>query len=81
MENSPQDHYTVWSPRCTAGILERYGFRLRKVVVTGHHGERFPWPGQLSPDSAIASGFSRLSRLLNLGDTFEAYAVKQRDMG
>jgi 2-polyprenyl-3-methyl-5-hydroxy-6-metoxy-1,4-benzoquinol methylase len=79
LENSPQDHYTVWSPRTAAGILERYGFRLRKVVVTGHHGERFPWPGHPSPGSAIASGFSALSRMLRLGDTFEAYAVKQRD--
>ncbi len=81
LKDSPQDHYTIWSPRRTAGILECYGFRLRRVVVTGHHGERFPWPGRLSPDSAIASGFSALSRLLHLGDTFEAYAVKQRDLG
>jgi 2-polyprenyl-3-methyl-5-hydroxy-6-metoxy-1,4-benzoquinol methylase len=81
LKDSPQDHYTIWAPRRTAGILERYGFRLRGVAVTGHHGERFPWPGRLSPDSAIASGFSALSRLLRLGDTFEAYAVKQRDLG
>jgi 2-polyprenyl-3-methyl-5-hydroxy-6-metoxy-1,4-benzoquinol methylase len=79
LENSPQDHYTVWSPRRTAGILKRYGFQLRNVVVTGHHGERFPWPGRLAPESALSSGFSALSRLLRLGDTFEAYAVKVRD--
>jgi 2-polyprenyl-3-methyl-5-hydroxy-6-metoxy-1,4-benzoquinol methylase len=79
LKNSPQDHYTVWSPRRTAGILKRYGFRLRNVVVTGHHGERFPWPGRLAPESTLSSGFSALSRLLRLGDTFEAYAVKVRD--
>jgi hypothetical protein len=80
LENSPQDHYTVWSPRTTAGILKRYGFVLRNVVVTGHHGERFPWPGRLAPESAVTSGFSALSRLIRLGDTFEAYAVKTRDL-
>ena len=79
LKNSPQDHYTVWSPRRTAGILKRYGFQLRSLVVTGHHGERFPRPGRVAPESAIASGFSALSRLLRLGDTFEAYAVKVRD--
>ena len=30
-------------------ILQRYGFRLSEVVVTGHHGERFPWPGGWLP--------------------------------
>jgi len=80
LEHSPQDHYTVWSPKITAGILQRYGFRLNKVVVTGHHGERFPWPGHLDSESLVALGFAALSRLLRLGDTFEAYAVKQRDL-
>jgi 2-polyprenyl-3-methyl-5-hydroxy-6-metoxy-1,4-benzoquinol methylase len=80
LQKSPRDHYTIWSPRITAGILQRYGFRLSEVVVTGHHGERFPWPGRLAPGSATASGFAGLSRILRLGDTFEAYAVKQRDL-
>jgi len=80
LKNSPRDHYTVWSPRSTAGVLKRYGFQLRNVAVTGHHGERFPWPGRLAPESVITSGFTALSRLLRLGDTFEAYAVKQRDL-
>jgi 2-polyprenyl-3-methyl-5-hydroxy-6-metoxy-1,4-benzoquinol methylase len=80
LENSPKDHYTVWSPRITAGILRRYGFRLSKVVVTGHHGERFPWPRRMDSRSVAASGFSAVSRVLRLGDTFEAYAVKQRDL-
>jgi hypothetical protein len=48
-------------------------------VVTGHHGERFPWPGRLDPESFVTSGFSRVSRLLRLGDTFEVYAVKKGD--
>jgi SAM-dependent methyltransferase len=76
LRRSPPDHYTVWSPRASRGILERFGFRLKRVVVTGHHGERFPWPGGLAPGSAPAGVFTALSRLLRLGDTFEAYAVK-----
>ena len=76
LRNSPQDHYTIWTPSTARGVLKRYGFRLEKVVVTGHHGERFPWPGCLAPESAIAAGYTRLSRLLGLGDTFEAYAIK-----
>ena len=80
LECSPQDHHTVWSPSSTAGILERYGFRLCKIVVTGHHGERFLRPGRLSPESVLASGFTAVSRMLRLGDTFEAYAVKQGDL-
>ena len=80
LKQSPEDHYTVWSPRITAGILERFGFRLRKIVFTGHHGERFPWPKPLSPDSGVALGLARLSRLFGLGDTYEAYAVKVREL-
>jgi hypothetical protein len=81
LRNSPPDHYTVWTPRAARGILRRHGFRLKRVVVTGHHGERFPWPGRLDTDSALAGGFTALSRLLRLGDTFEAYAVKVREAG
>ena len=80
LENSPPDHYTVWPLRSVAPVLARFGLELRKIVVTGHHGERFPWPGRLRPDSPVTSGLSRLSRLLRLGDTFEAYAVKVRDL-
>lgn len=79
-ENSPPDHYTVWPLRAVAPLLARFGLELQKIVVTGHHGERFPWPGRLAADSPIAAGLSRVSRLLRLGDTFEAYAVKVREL-
>lgn len=69
---SPEDHGTVWSPAAARRILRRFGFRLRRVRVTGHHPERFP---PLLPPWAL----SALSRLLRLGDTFEAYAVKIGD--
>jgi SAM-dependent methyltransferase len=66
---SPADHFTIWTPRRTGPLLRRFGFRLRRVQVTGHHPERFP--------GRLPAGLLRpASRLLGLGNTFEAYAVK-----
>jgi SAM-dependent methyltransferase len=67
LRSSPADHFTVWSPKLAGPLLRRFGFRLRLLRVTGHHPERFPTG---LPAAALAS------RLLGLGDTFEAYAVK-----
>ena len=80
LKNSPPDHFTIWSPRFCKRILKQYGFRLKKIVVTGHHPERFPLLGRfINPDKKGV--FYRLllfvSRLFRLGDTFEAYGVKQ----
>jgi len=79
LKNSPPDHYTVWSPKICAWILRRYGFRLRKIVVTGHHPERFPLIGRFADEAkkgALYSFLLCISRLFRLGDTFEVYAVK-----
>jgi 2-polyprenyl-3-methyl-5-hydroxy-6-metoxy-1,4-benzoquinol methylase len=79
LKNSPPDHFTVWSPRLCKKILSRYGFRLHKIVVTGHHPERFPLLGRYV-NPARNGIFYRfllfISRLFRLGDTFEAYGVK-----
>jgi 2-polyprenyl-3-methyl-5-hydroxy-6-metoxy-1,4-benzoquinol methylase len=71
LECSPGDHFTIWSPRITAAVLRRFGFRLRRLRITGHHPERFPGGGAV-PAWALRAG----SRVLGLGDTYEAYAVK-----
>jgi 2-polyprenyl-3-methyl-5-hydroxy-6-metoxy-1,4-benzoquinol methylase len=78
LQNSPGDHFTIFSPRKMAKILLRYGLRLRLVRITGHHPERFPGPlGAAAARWRPASRVLRLaSVLLRLGDTFEAYAVK-----
>jgi SAM-dependent methyltransferase len=75
LEQSPDDHFTVWSPATARAALRRFGFRVKKTVVTGHHPERF---------GALGEGRWRplmlvLSRLWGLGDTFEVYAVKERE--
>jgi len=79
LENSPPDHWTIWSPRSCNKVLEQYGFRLRKTVITGHHPERFPFFGSfLSGKKGPLYRFLLLvSRLFRLGDTFEAYAVRE----
>ncbi len=79
LERSPFDHVTVFSPRGLRRILRAHGLALRRVRVTGHHPERFPG---LLGNLAAAGTAGRslvlcLSRLLRLGDTFEAYAVKR----
>ncbi len=76
LEASPLDHFTVWSPRSARVVLERFGFKVRRIRVTGHHPERFPGV------SGKRRGFGYklcmiASRMLKLGDTFEVYAVRR----
>lgn len=73
-ERSPDDHYTVWSPSTAPGILKRFGFEVQRIVVTGHHPERFPGV-PADTDSLRYGAAMTVSRLLGLGDTFECYAV------
>lgn len=79
-ERSPDDHFTVWDPRLTAGILKRWGFALERVRVTGHHPERFPGVAD-RPASPLFKAAGLWSRLRGLGDTFECYARKLPDSG
>jgi SAM-dependent methyltransferase len=78
LEKSPQDHWTVWSPRTCASYLKKQGFTVKKILVTGHHPGRFPLIGPfLRTGSPLYRFFFALSRLFRLGDTFEAYAVRR----
>jgi SAM-dependent methyltransferase len=78
LEKSPADHWTVWSPRLCRKALARYGFRVKKIVVTGRHPERFPFLGSFCRRPGIFYGFILLiSRLFRLGDTFECFSVKE----
>ncbi len=40
--NSPADHYTLWEPKRAKDILRQFGFKVEKIISTGHHPERFP---------------------------------------
>jgi 2-polyprenyl-3-methyl-5-hydroxy-6-metoxy-1,4-benzoquinol methylase len=79
LRNSPADHFTVFSPRVLADILSEYGLILRRIRVTGHHPERFPGLiGRAARRWRFAFGcVEAVSRVMGLGDTFEAYAVKE----
>jgi len=79
-QNSPTDHFTLWEPGRAAQILKRYGFRVCKIVSTGHHPERFPnLRGQKSTSLKFAL-YSGASHFFGLGDTFEVYCKKERDI-
>jgi hypothetical protein len=81
LENSPGDHRTIWDPGKCAKILSVYGFTVRKRVITGHHPERFPLAGRfLKPGGAAYRFFLLISRVFGLGDTFELYAVKTKEV-
>ena len=77
-EISPTDHYTIWEPSKADSILRIFGFRVERIVSTGHHPERFP--------SIKKSGAKKGSLKWNLvdaishargfGDTVEIYCRK-----
>ena len=83
-DSSPRDHHTIWDRSSASRILDEYGFRVSRFVITGHHPERYPLvhrlrrrrlgpvPGRLSGRLAALH-----SRLFGWGDTFEIYAVRE----
>ena len=77
-DRSPADHYTIWTRRAARRVLNRYGFRVRRIHVTGHHPERFPFAAGPGWVRLLYRGAAALvSRVLGLGDTFEVYAIRQ----
>jgi 2-polyprenyl-3-methyl-5-hydroxy-6-metoxy-1,4-benzoquinol methylase/spore coat polysaccharide biosynthesis predicted glycosyltransferase SpsG len=79
LKNSPADHWTIWNEHSAKKILPLFGFAIKKIAVTGHHPERFPFCSRLKPGGFMYSLVMALSRLFRLGDTFEVYAKKTRD--
>jgi len=77
-EISPTDHYTVWEPSKADKILRKYGFKVVKIVSTGHHPERFP---SIKKSGAEKGSFQwnmidKYSKIKKLGDTVEIYCKK-----
>ena len=73
---SPADHYTIWSPSACRKALALCGFKVKKIVINGHHPERFPLLGKFAKNKTgvVYCLLSAISRLLKTGDTFEVYA-------
>lgn len=78
-QNSPADHYTLWEPSRATSILKKYGFRVEKIVSTGHHPERFPNISKknVRHNSIKYALYAAASRFFELGDTFEIYCRKE----
>jgi 2-polyprenyl-3-methyl-5-hydroxy-6-metoxy-1,4-benzoquinol methylase len=78
LENSPQDHWTVWSPAVCGKALRKAGFIVKKIVSSGHHPERFPFFGKFAHNkkSLLYSLLMAVSIIFALGDTIEVYTVK-----
>ncbi len=81
-QQSPSDHFTLWEPARAASILRRYGFKVVKIVYTGHHPERFPKLARAHarPTGFRFSLFNAVSHFFGLGDTFEVYCKKEKDV-
>jgi 2-polyprenyl-3-methyl-5-hydroxy-6-metoxy-1,4-benzoquinol methylase len=74
---SPDDHFSLWSPRNTRAVLRRFGFEVRAFRITGQHPERFPGAESGGWKLAVVAA---LGRWLGWGDTFEVYARKTKEL-
>ncbi|MCL2093436.1 MAG: class I SAM-dependent methyltransferase [Treponema sp.] len=80
LKSSPPDHWTIFNPRLCKALLGRWGFKVKKIVITGHHPERFPLVGSLlgsGKKGLLYKVMLGISRVFGLGDTFEVYAAKE----
>lgn len=77
---SPSDHYSVWEATKADKILRKYGFRVEKIVSTGHHPERFPSikKSGAKPGSIKWKMIEKYSHINGLGDTMEIYCKKYK---
>jgi SAM-dependent methyltransferase len=81
LEQSPPDHWTLWTPGDCGKLLGTFGFTLKKIVYTGHHPERFPLLGSRAEQKSgpVYRILSGISRVFGLADTFEVYGVKKAE--
>ena len=75
---SPTDHYTIWEPGRADSILRQFGFKVERIVSTGHHPERFPSikKSGAKPGSLKWMLVEAQSHAKRLGDTVEIYCKK-----
>ena len=78
LDHSPADHFTIWEPEKSRKILNMFGFEIYKIRNTGHHPERFA--SNLRKNYLGSKLLHMKSKILNLGDTFEIYAQKVREI-
>ena len=79
-QKSPSDHFSVWEKSTVRKIMKKYGFKVLKIVSTGHHPERFSYikKRNLKPGCLQWKFFEIFSKINKLGDTMEVYCKKMR---
>lgn len=77
-EISPTDHYTIWEPSRADTILRLFGFKVERIVSTGHHPERFPYIKKCGAEKGSLKWnlIDAYSHARALGDTVEIYCKK-----
>lgn len=72
---SPEDHFTIWSRKSAKKILRKFGFKIEKIISTGHHPERFPIY-EKHQNLLLYKLLLLFSKVKKMGDTFEIYCRK-----
>ncbi len=71
LENSPIDHFFIFSHKSAGRILKDYGFKILRLNITGIHPERFPFYRPF-----LRVPYEMFGKIFKLGDTFEVFAQK-----
>ena len=73
---SPIDHYSIWDSDEVMKVLEKYNFRVCRIVSVGHHPERFKLPFKIKKGGLVWKIIDSISRKCRLGDGMEVYCMK-----
>ena len=73
---SPMDHYSIWDSNEVVKVLEKYNFKVCRIVSVGHHPERFKLPFKIKKGGFIWKIVDFISRKYSLGDGMEVYCMK-----
>ncbi len=73
---SPIDHYSIWDSSEVVKVLEKYNFKVCRIVSVGHHPERFKLPFKIKKDGFIWKIVDAISKKYALGDGMEVYCMK-----
>ena len=74
--NSPIDHYSIWDSNEVVKVLEKYNFKVCRIVSVGHHPERFKLPFKIKKGGLVWKILDFISRKYSLGDGMEIYCMK-----
>jgi len=77
IQDHPRDHYFDTNPRNLTRLLKKYGFKRKRIYITGVHPERFfKAVGCNVRWKFLERVYCVGARIFRLGDTFEYYGIK-----